>query len=100
MPLETTPFDAARYLRSEQSQAELLADALATGEAGYIAAALGTIARVRGMTNVAREAGLTREALYKTLSQDGDPRLTSLLCVVKALGLKLSITPAAPAGAK
>ncbi|WP_407050435.1 addiction module antidote protein [Methyloraptor flagellatus] len=94
MTLETTRFDAAEFIDTPEAQAALLADAVETGDAGYIAAALGTVARARGMTNVAREAGVTREALYKALSADGDPRLTTLLGVVKALGLKLSLAPA------
>jgi len=84
------PFDAAIYLTSPESQAELLNDALASGDACYVAKALGVIARARGMTEIAREAGVTREALYKALSEDGDPRLTTLLGVVRALGVKLS----------
>jgi len=87
---ETETFDAARYLVSPQSQAELLNDALASGEASYIAHALGVIARARGMTEVAREAGVTREALYKSLSEDVDPRLTTLMGVARALGVTLS----------
>ena len=94
MPTKTIPFDAARYLSSPESQAELLSDALEAGDAGYIANALGVIARARGMTEVARSAGVTREALYKTLSQDGDPRLTTLLGVIKSLGFKLSAATA------
>lgn len=90
MATKTKPFDAARYLGSPRAQAELLSDALETGDAGYIANALGVIARARGMTKVARGAGVTREALYKTLSPDGDPKLTTLLGVVKSLGFKLS----------
>ena len=90
MPIKTIPFDASQYISSPESQAELLSDALATGDAGYIANALGVIARARGMTEVARGAGVTREALYKTLSQDGDPKLTTLLGVMKSLGFKLS----------
>ncbi len=86
---KTKPFDAAKYLTSAQSQTELLNDAFASGEAAYIANALGVIARARGMTEVAREAGVTREALYKSLSEEGDPRLTTLLGVARALGLKL-----------
>ena len=101
MPTKTIPFDAARYLSSPESQAELLSDALETGDAGYIANALGVIARARGMTEVARSAGVTREALYKTLSQDGDPRLTTLLGVIKSLGFKLSAeTAVRPASRK
>lgn len=90
MATKTIPFDAARYLSSPASQAELLNDALETGDAGYIAHALGVIARARGMTEVARGAGVTREALYKTLSADGDPKLTTLLGVIRSLGFKLS----------
>lgn len=84
----TKPFDAANYLTSAEAQEELLNDALASGEAAYIANALGVIARARGMTEVAREAGVTREALYKSLSEEGDPRLTTLLGVARALGIK------------
>jgi len=95
--VKTEPFDAARYLTSPESQAELLNDALANGEASYVAHALGVIARARGMTEVAREAGVTREALYKALSEDGDPRLTTLLGVARALGVTFSarVKPAA-----
>jgi probable addiction module antidote protein len=95
--VKTEPFDAARYLTSPESQAELLNDALASGEASYVAHALGVIARARGMTEVAREAGVTREALYKALSEDGDPRLTTLLGVARALGVTFSarVRPAA-----
>ena len=87
------PFDAAEILDDPDSQAELLADAFETGNAAYIANALGVVARARGMTSVASEAGVTREALYKALSEDGDPRLSTLLGVVKALGLQLSTRP-------
>ena len=90
MPIKTTSFDAARYLTTPEAQAELLSDALESGDAGYIANALGVIARARGMTDVARGAGVTREALYKSLSSDGDPKLTTLLGVMKSLGFKLS----------
>jgi probable addiction module antidote protein len=91
MTLETLPFDAAKYLASPQSQAELIADALESGDAAYIAAALGVIARARGMAEVAREAGVTRASLYKALSETGDPQLTTLLGVMKALRLKLTV---------
>ncbi|MHB8528915.1 MAG: addiction module antidote protein [Caulobacteraceae bacterium] len=88
--VKTEPFDAALYLVSPEAQTELLNDALASGDAPYIAHALGVIARARGMSEVAREAGVTREALYKSLSGDGDPRLTTVMGVTRALGLKLS----------
>jgi probable addiction module antidote protein len=95
MAIKTTVFDAAEYIDDPQSQAELLADAFESGNAAYITHALGIIARARGMTNVAKEAGVTREALYKALSETGDPRLSTLLGVTKALGVKL--TAKAPA---
>jgi probable addiction module antidote protein len=87
---KTEPFDAARYLTTAESQQELLNDALASGDARYVSHALGVIARARGMTAVAREAGVTREALYKALSENGDPRLTTLLGVARALGVTLT----------
>jgi probable addiction module antidote protein len=93
MPAKTIPFDAAEFLTTPEAQAEFLTDALETADAGYIAHALGIVARARGMTEVARGAGVTREALYRTLSQDGDPRLTTLLGVVRALGFTLAIRP-------
>jgi probable addiction module antidote protein len=91
MALETFPFDAADYLRSPESQADLLADAFASGNASYITHALGIVARARGMSEVARGAGVTREALYKALSETGDPRLSTLLGVLRSLGIKLTI---------
>jgi len=89
--IQTEPFDAARYLKSPESQSELLNDAFLSGDAGYISQALGVIARARGMTEVARAAGITREALYKSLSETGDPRLSTLLGVTRALGMTLSV---------
>ena len=88
--VRTEPFDAALYLTSPSSQEELLNDTLASGDARYVSQALGVIARARGMTAVAREAGVTREALYKALSENGDPRLTTLLGVARALGVTLT----------
>ncbi len=88
--VKTIPFDAARYMTDPEDQQELLDDAFASGSASYIANALGVIARARGMTDVAREAGVTREALYKSLSEEGDPRLTTLLGVARALGVTLT----------
>jgi len=93
LPLKTLPFDAADILDDPTSQAELLTDAFATGDAAYIANALGVVARARGMTAVAQEAGVTREALYRSLSSEGDPRLTTLLGTVRALGLELTVRP-------
>lgn len=94
MAIETVPFDPAEHLGSVEGQAELLADAFASGDPSYIANALGIVARARGMTAVAKEAGVTREALYKALRPDGDPRLSTLLGVTKALGMKITAEPA------
>lgn len=89
MALKTTAFDAARYLDDHADQAELLSDALASGDAGYIANVLGIIARARGMSAVAKEAGVTREALYKALSNEGDPKLSTFFGVLRALKINL-----------
>jgi probable addiction module antidote protein len=89
-----TRFDAAKYLEDEESQAAFLEDAAESGDSSYIAHALGVVARARGMTQVAKDAGVTREALYKALSQDGDPRLSTLMGVIKALNMKIDIRPA------
>ncbi|RWR30432.1 putative addiction module antidote protein [Sinirhodobacter populi] len=97
MAMQLKPFDAAKYLSTEEDHADLLADAFASGDAAYIANALGVVARSKGMTQVAREAGVTREALYKALSPSGDPRLSTLLGVMKALGVSLSAARLPPA---
>nr|WP_294516086.1 addiction module antidote protein [uncultured Rhodopila sp.] len=76
-------------MAAPESQEELLNDAFASGDARYVSQALGVIARARGMTEAAREAGVTREALYKPLSQNCDPRLRTLLGVARALGMTL-----------
>jgi len=95
MPLKTEPFDPAEYLTTPEAWAYLINDALATGDAGYIADAIGIVARARGMTDIAKQAGITREALYKSLSEDGDPKLSTLLGVIRALGMTLSVQPLA-----
>jgi|SRR6187401_1213877 probable addiction module antidote protein len=94
MATKTIPFDPAEHLASPEDQADLLNDALATGDTVYIANALGTIARARGMSEVARGAGVTREALYKSLTPKGDPKLSTLLGVLRTLDLKLTARPA------
>lgn len=90
MPLETTLFDPVEFLDTPEAQAQLLDDALASGNAAYVAHALGVVARARGMASVARDAGLSRESLYKALSDDGNPALATVLKVTKALGIRLT----------
>ena len=100
MSIETTPFDAAKYLDTPESQAELVTDALESGDAKYLAHALGVVARAKGMTEIAKKTGITREGLYKALSAEGDPKLTTFLGVIKSLGLKITVKPAHEADAK
>jgi probable addiction module antidote protein len=91
----TTPWDPAEHLETEEDMAAYLEAALDEGDAALVAAALGDIARAKGMTLVAREAGLGRESLYKALSSSGNPEFTTILKVVTALGLRLHAAPAA-----
>ncbi len=94
MPLETIPFDAAEFLDSPEAQAEYLSLSLAEGDPVEIAAALGVVARARGMSAVARDSGLGRESLYKSLSENGNPELATVLKVLRSMGLKLIVQPA------
>jgi probable addiction module antidote protein len=93
MALNTTRFDAAEHLADPADHAALIADAFDSGDATYIAHALGIVARARGMSQVARDAGVSREALYKALTAGGDPKLSTLLGVARALGIHLSAQP-------
>ena len=86
-------FDAAPYLDSAQSIAAYLTDILETGDASLLAAALGDITRARGMTEVAKAAGITREALYKALRPDSAPRFDTISRVCTALGVRLIAEP-------
>ena len=88
----TRAYDSADYIDSPEAVAAFLDAALEDGDAQIIAATLGDIARSRGMAMIAERTGLAREALYKSLSADGNPRLTTLLGVLKAMGLRLSVT--------
>ena len=90
-----THWDAAGYLKSKVDMAAYLQACLeeAPEDATLLAAALGDIARARGMMQVARQAGLTREGLYKALSRNGNPSLGTILKVLKALGLKFTPQP-------
>jgi probable addiction module antidote protein len=87
----TTRFDVAEHLRTPEEMAAYLEACLeeADGDAAFIAKALGDIARAKGMAQVARDAGLSRESLYKALSGDRSPGFDTILKVIGALGLKL-----------
>ena len=93
----TTPWDPADHLETEEDMVAYLEAALEENDPALVTAALGDIARAKGMTQVARDAGLGRESLYKALSPTGNPEFATILKVVAALGLQLH---AAPAGAK
>jgi probable addiction module antidote protein len=87
--MRTRKWDAAEHLKTEADMAAYLEAALEDGDPALVAAALGDIARAKGMSEIAREAGLGRESLYKALSAEGNPEFSTILKVVKALGLRL-----------
>jgi len=89
--------DLAAFLDSDDAQHAFLNDALAIGQTGVIAAALGLVARVQGMTALAGETGMSRQQLYRALSADGNPTLETLTRVVTALGYRLAVERGAPA---
>ena len=85
----TTIWDAAEHLKTEEDMAAYLEAALEENDPALIAAALGDIARAKGMSRIARQSGLGRESLYKALSPGGNPELATVLRVIAALGLRL-----------
>ena len=89
MTVETRPFDAARYLESDEGAAAFIDEAFQTGDPAFITHALGTVARARGMTQIARDAGMSRESLYRALGEKGNPEFATVLRVMEALGLRL-----------
>ncbi len=90
MAVETFPFDAADAIDTPEEQAALLAEAFASGDPSVVTAALGVIARARGISQVSRETGLSREALYKATGPEGNPTLATLMGIMKVTGLELS----------
>jgi probable addiction module antidote protein len=87
--IRTTRYDSAEYLKTPEHVAAYLEAALEDGDPRVIATALGNIARAKGMSDLAREAGMGRESLYTALSPDGNPEFATVLKVVRALGIKL-----------
>jgi probable addiction module antidote protein len=94
---ELPEFDAAPYLDSEETIAAYLTDILDANDGALLAAALGEIARARGMSEIAKSAGITREALYKALRHDSAPRFDTVSRVCAALGVRLVAQPLHPA---
>jgi probable addiction module antidote protein len=91
MTIELTKWDSADHLKTKEDMAAYLEVAFEDGDAALITHALGVIARAEGMTELAKQAGLTRASLYKALSGDGNPEFSTVLKVVHALGLKMTV---------
>ncbi len=92
MAEKLTTYDPANALVDDEEIAAFMADALETGDAGFIARALGIVARARGMARIAEETGLSREQLYRSFSEQGNPTLKTTLAVLNALGITLTAT--------
>lgn len=88
-----TNYDPAEDLSSDAAVAAFMAEAFAAGDAGYIAHALGVVARAKGMAQIASQTGLSREQLYRSFSAEGNPTLKTTLAVMKALGIELTAKP-------
>jgi probable addiction module antidote protein len=93
MTKKLSTYDPAAALVDDEEMAVFMADAFETGDAGYIAHALGIVARSKGMTQIARDTGLSREQLYRSFSEAGNPTLKTTLAVMKAMGIELTARP-------
>ena len=93
MVTQVSDFDVAQHIRTPEEMAAYLDACIAEceGDAAFVAKALGDVARAKGMSALSRDTGLGRESLYKALSAEGNPQLGTVLKVVKALGLRLSV---------
>jgi len=85
----TRIWDAVEYLKTEEDMAAYLEAALEENDPTLVSAALGDIAKAKGMTDIAKKTGLGRESLYKALSREGNPEFSTVMKVINALGLKL-----------
>lgn len=90
MKEKLSSFDPAEHLQSDQAIADFIAAAFETNDSGYVAHALGVVARAKGMAQIASQTGLSREQLYRSFSTNGNPTLRTTLAVMKALGIELS----------
>ncbi|MDR9469048.1 addiction module antidote protein [Marinospirillum sp.] len=90
-------YDPAEALENPEAIAIFLTDALETGDPAYIAKAMGVVDRAKGMTQLAHEIGLSREQLYRSFSEQGNPTLKTLLAVMHACGVNLKVQPHKPA---
>ena len=94
MTEKLTNFEPADHLNSDQAIADFLSAAFETNDPGYVAHALGVAARAKGMTEVARRTGLSREQLHRAFSGDGNLSLRTTLAVLQAVGIRLVVRPA------
>lgn len=83
-------YDPAAALTDAESITIFMADAFESGDAGHIARALGVVARAKGMTEIAKESGLSREMLYRSFSEKGNPTLKTMLAVMRAVGVDMT----------
>src|ERR1700712_5525238 len=93
MPTQTFSYDTAENLRTPEDIALYIEAVLEDGDPALVADAIGVVARARGMAQIAQETGRSREQLYRTLSEKGNPQLDTLMGVLKAIGLRLSVKP-------
>lgn len=99
MAEKLTAFDPAEGLTSDEAIAAFMVEAFASEDVSYIAHALGVVARAKGMTQIANDTGLSREQLYRSFSENGNPTLKTTIAVMKALGIELTARPhASPPG--
>ncbi|MDH0369668.1 MULTISPECIES: addiction module antidote protein [Brucella/Ochrobactrum group] len=90
MTEKVTTYDPAAALVDDEEIADFMADAFETGDAAYVAKALGVVARAKGMTEISRQTGLSREQLYRSFSGRGNPTLKTTLAVMRALGVDMT----------
>ncbi|OZI42787.1 addiction module antidote protein [Bordetella genomosp. 5] len=90
MTVKLTTFDPAQHLQTDEAIVDFMAEAFESNDPAYVAHALGVVARAKGMTQIANDTGLSREQLYRSLSEDGNPTLRTVFTVLKALGVELT----------
>ena len=93
MAKKSKPFDAAEYLETDEDIAAYLTEAFETENFDQLLRSIGVVAKARGMTQIAKETGLARESLYKALGGDARPQFDTIMRVLKALGLRISVEP-------
>lgn len=93
MAVELTDYDSAEVLNTPERISAYIEAAIEDGDPGLMAHAIGVVARARGMSQIAEETGRSRESLYRALSENGNPQLGTLMAVLKAVGLQLSVKP-------